>query len=213
MSVFIGANIKLARRKLKWSQAETSKLCGWSHYPSRISNYERGIREPKSVDLLKLAKALNISVDWLYRDYGVGQPLEVRQSTASFKAIRYVPLLRFSQIAEHLKGEAIQSQDMLPIINVDSSKAFAIVVEGNVMESSQGDSFAQGSIIFVDPSLPANHGDYVVAMINGTPTFKQIIFDSGQQFLKPLNHRYPILECQNDMQVVGVVRMMMKSFR
>ncbi len=209
----IGQNIRLARRRKKVSQAELSQLCGWSSYPSRISNYERGIREPKSDDLIKLAQTLNISVDWLYRDYGSSQPMEVRESIASYQSIKYIPLLRWDQISAHLRGEPVQIKDMLPISNIESSKSFALTVEGDGMESPQGDSFSSGCTIVIDPSLtPINH-DYVIAHINNAPTFKQLIIDSGKQFLKPLNLRYPLTEMQDSIKIIGVVRMMMKTFR
>ncbi|MEN2769800.1 S24 family peptidase [Escherichia coli] len=36
-------------------------------------------------------------------------------------------------------------------------------------------------------------------------TFKKYISDMGKAFLKPLNPQYPIIEMDNDCEIVGVV--------
>ncbi|MDX1588656.1 MAG: helix-turn-helix domain-containing protein [Oleiphilaceae bacterium] len=61
----IGRRIRHARRRAGLTQPELAGLCGWSGQ-SRISNYERGIREPRSSDIRHLARALNVSQAWLW---------------------------------------------------------------------------------------------------------------------------------------------------
>ncbi len=209
----IGQNIKLARLKKNINQTELSQLCGWSGFPSRISNYERGLREPKSEDLVRLAQSLNVSVDWFYRDYGSEQTMEVRESVATYKAIRYVPLLAWNEAVGYLQGKEINAQDMIPVVNVESNRSFALIVEGDSMESPQGDSFSVGGTIIVDPGLQIKDRDFVIALVNDTATFKQLIIDSGKRFLKPLNLRYPLLEIPRDTEILGVVRNFMRRFR
>lgn len=209
----IGQNIKLARRKKNLNQAELSQLCGWNGFPSRISNYERGVREPKSDDLLKLANSLNVSVDWFYRDYGNNQTLEVRESAATYKPIRYIPLLDWEQAITYLKGKKVDAKDMLPVTQMESTLSFALTVEGDSMESAQGDSFSAGCTLIIDPGMQPKNHDFVLALMNQTTTFKQLIIDSGTRFLKPLNPRYPLLEMPANAEILGVVRAFMKQFR
>ena len=81
------------------------------------------------------------------------------------------------------------------------------------MVSDAGDSFPPGSIIVVEPELAAVPGDYVIALHgDGATTFKQLVKDGGDLYLKPLNARYPIKRLDGA-KVVGVVREFSKRFR
>ncbi|MCE2029253.1 helix-turn-helix domain-containing protein [Sessilibacter corallicola] len=52
--------IKLHRKNLGLTQEELAKLVDWTQ--ARLSNYERGIREPTQDDLELLAKAMNLTM-------------------------------------------------------------------------------------------------------------------------------------------------------
>lgn len=68
MNKKLGKRIKLARLRLNLSQAELAKKCGWikSMTPqTRIANYELGNREPSLSSTVLLAKALDVSIEWL----------------------------------------------------------------------------------------------------------------------------------------------------
>ena len=71
-----------------------------------------------------------------------------------------------------------------------SSKTFALKVVWQSMQNP-GDrhSFDDGDIIHVDPEVPAENKSLVVVQINGDTeaTFKQLIIEGGQHFLKALN--------------------------
>lgn len=60
----IGEKIKKRREALGLSQQVLAELCGWD-LPSRISNYECGLREPGIGDLQQIANALKIEVSYL----------------------------------------------------------------------------------------------------------------------------------------------------
>lgn len=86
---------------------------------------------------------------------------------------------------------------------------FALRVEGDSMEPE----FREGMILIVEPELDPQPGDYVIAR-NGDneTTFKQLVRDAGEWFLKPLNNRYP-LRPLGESSVIGVVRAVEKRFR
>lgn len=72
-----GQLIKQARQKAGLNQPELADKCGWGQ--SRISNYERGQREPGIEDLRVIAKALNVSLSDLIdtstsTEYTVSEP-------------------------------------------------------------------------------------------------------------------------------------------
>jgi SOS-response transcriptional repressor LexA len=90
-------------------------------------------------------------------------------------------------------------------------QTFALRVRGDSMEPL----FNEGVIIVVEPDLDHNPGDYVIVR-NGDEaseaTFKQLVRDGGDLYLKPLNGRYPIKPLGTS-QIIGVVREMILKFR
>ena len=90
---------------------------------------------------------------------------------------------------------------------------YALRVHGDSMVSHVGDSFPEGSIVIVEPEMQAVSGDYVIALRdNNEATFKQLVIDGGDFYLKPLNARYPIKPLGTAV-VIGVVREFTKRFR
>jgi len=55
--------LRIVREALNVSQHELARLCGLSI--NQISRYELGLREPTSTSLIKIARALNVSMDYL----------------------------------------------------------------------------------------------------------------------------------------------------
>lgn len=55
--------LRTLRKQMRISQHELSQLCGLSL--NQISRYELGIREPTAASLVKMARALNVSMDYL----------------------------------------------------------------------------------------------------------------------------------------------------
>ncbi len=86
---------------------------------------------------------------------------------------------------------------------------FALRVQNDSMEPD----FPAGTILIVEPELDAHAGDYVIAK-NGDEeaTFKQLVRDGGDWYLKPLNPRYPLKPFAG-CHVVGVVRAAERRFR
>lgn len=86
---------------------------------------------------------------------------------------------------------------------------YALRVKGDSMTNPAGvPSFPHGIIIIVEPDMEAVPGSYVVVRQNGDAecTFKQLIKDAGQLYLKPLNPAYPLMRLADDAVICGVVR-------
>ena len=82
---------------------------------------------------------------------------------------------------------------------------YALRVQGDSMEPK----FPDGAIIIVEPEAEARLGSFVIARQNGSDaTFKQLVIDGGQSYLKPLNDRYPIMPMRDDAVICGVVKQM-----
>ena len=83
------------------------------------------------------------------------------------------------------------------------------IKQNNIPFEVCGDSmepvFREGDIIFVDPGLDANSGDYVIAKNGDEATFKQFVVDGPKMLLKPLNNRHPTKEIAGETRIWGVV--------
>lgn len=85
--------------------------------------------------------------------------------------------------------------------------AFWLRVSGNSMTSTSGTSFPEGTIILVAPDIEPRSGQFVVARMidSNEATFKQLIRDAGELYLKPLNSAYPTKAVDDTWEVVGTV--------
>ena len=99
---------------------------------------------------------------------------------------------------------------VIPVSKHMSPRSFALRVRGD----SMADLFPEGCTIVVDPEFQPNNGSYVIARLGDTmeATFKQLVQDAGRAYLKPLNPRYPIIECEEGCEICGVVRHMLWDF-
>ncbi|MDC9594982.1 LexA family protein [Xenorhabdus sp. IM139775] len=88
-----------------------------------------------------------------------------------------------------------------------SQRAFWLEVQGDSMVSPNGLSLPQGMIILVDPDVKPVPNKLVVAKLDGEKelTFKQLITEGYDAFLKPLNSQYNMIPLSNHVHIVGVV--------
>ncbi|MDS1324573.1 S24 family peptidase, partial [Klebsiella pneumoniae] len=88
-----------------------------------------------------------------------------------------------------------------------SEDSFWLDVRGDSMTSPAGLSIPEGMAILVDPQVEAINGKLVVAKLDGDneATFKKLVIDAGQRFLKPLNPQYPIIPINGNCRIIGVV--------
>ena len=85
--------------------------------------------------------------------------------------------------------------------------AFWLPVTGDAMTAPSGLSVSAGMMILVDPAIAAEPGKLVVAQWAESPqaTFRQLLEESGQLYLVPLNPTYPKRPFTGDCRILGVV--------
>ncbi|MDN3394604.1 MULTISPECIES: XRE family transcriptional regulator [unclassified Pseudoalteromonas] len=118
-----------------------------------------------------------------------------------------VPLVSWVQAGAWSEINEVRECDatryMCPVNSSD--KTFALKVQGVSMEPK----FYEGDLIFVDPEAECIHGSYVVARLddNNEATFKQLIIESGQKFLKAANPNWPeqLIPINGNCTLVGKV--------
>ncbi|MFK8330506.1 LexA family protein [Pseudomonas sp. BJa5] len=92
--------------------------------------------------------------------------------------------------------------------------AFWLRVEGDAMTAPLGVSVPEGMLILVDSGVAAAPGKLVIVRASGSmaTTFRQLIEEGGQRYLKPLNPTYPKTLCTEQCEVVGVVVQALMKF-
>jgi len=215
----IGQKIKYYRKLKRWSQTELAEQCGWE-YQSRLSGYERGIREPSLDDIETLAKALGVrSADLTDKEAPLlpangGVVMSFPKSGLAGPdfddeaILRWIPQISWTT-AGHW-GEVSDSyqpgdgERMIPITARVSKRAFALRVKGESMEPT----IPNGSTIIVDPAREAQSGNQIVVRQNHDEeaTVKTLVRDGGKTYLKADNPRWPpMIEMRDDAVICGVV--------
>lgn len=162
------------------------------------------------------------SSDWAYDDKINLDPLllleETKRDTAEHQEISNVgpgdPILQVQKIpiiswVQAGEWEAVEdpfqpgfAEEWITTTETTAKHAFALTVHGDSMEPE----FYEGDILTVDPEKEPVSGSFVIAKNGENATFKQLVLDGSNVYLKPLNNRYPIKDMTGvDFRIVGVV--------
>lgn len=218
----IGQRIKQERKARKLTQVELAKASKVQQ--STIADLERG-RTSGTPSTPQIAQALGVNAYWLATGKGQKEPgygasssnggIQDAGNISQKLAIGgRVPLI--SLVAAGNWGEAVnnlepgQADEWIATTVTVKKHTYALRVQGDSMVSASGKySFPDGAIIIVEPEEEARHGSFVIVRQNGSEaTFKQLVHDGGQMYLKPLNDRYPIMPMRPDAVICGVVKQM-----
>lgn len=223
----LGKRIAHHRKAAGLSQAALASACGWKSQ-SRVGNYESGTREPTLADLEKIAAAVGVSVAQI--TYGeppqrVAEPAVLGQADGGSKTAEsgnVTPaqqpdrLYRYpviSQVAAGAWQEAIEAYepwayDTFELADYQAKgSAFWLKVSGDSMTSPVPPSIPEGHLILVDTGVEPRPGDMVVAKLVDADeaTFKLLVADAGQLYLKPLNPAYRMIPIDERCHLIGVV--------
>lgn len=194
------------------SQAALAKLCGWSSQ-SRVGNYESGTREPTLGDIELMAKALGVPYGVLLigEDFEASRPLvsetsnvgDTHQPTRMYRypVVSSVTAGAWAEAVEEGFSDRYETSDYKA-----KGPAFWLEVVGDSMTAPSGTSVPEGMLILVDTGVEPRPGKLVVAKLpsSNDATFKKLIDDAGQLYLKPLNPEYSMIKCTDDCKIIGV---------
>ncbi|WP_261536065.1 LexA family transcriptional regulator [Chromohalobacter moromii] len=86
--------------------------------------------------------------------------------------------------------------------------AFWLEIKGDSMTAPPGatPTIPEGTLVLIDPGVEAAPGKLVVAQVDDSneATFKKLVEDGGQRFLKALNPAYPVIAINGNCRIVGV---------
>ncbi|MGJ7580164.1 LexA family protein [Variovorax sp. RHLX14] len=199
--------IREGRRKLGLSEKQFADAVGVSR--GAVQQWEKaGGTAPRRGNQHRVADLLGISIAELV--------LGNSNTSPGFTVRAEVPLVSATEAGNYTTIDNFKPDNGLEKVSVSvpiKRHTYALRVHGDSMVSDVADSFPDGSIVIVEPDMRAEPGDYVIAMnaLNET-TFKQLVKDGGDFYLRPLNSRYPIKPLGGS-RVIGVVREFTKRFR
>ncbi|MFD2437236.1 LexA family protein [Modicisalibacter luteus] len=184
-------------------------------------------KSPRHTNLDKLAKALGTSSSFLsYGSSGENEPMQTKadynvSSVAHLQSRQqYVyPIINWVQAGQWTEAvnpyEPGCEQEVVATDYQAKGYAFWLEVRGDSMTSPAGLSVPEGMMILVDPEEEALNGSLVVAQLEGSDeaTFKRLVIDGGQKFLKPLNPGYPLIPINGNCRLIGVAVEMKMSLR
>ncbi|WP_350603835.1 XRE family transcriptional regulator [Pseudoalteromonas sp. SMN1298-MNA-CIBAN-0114] len=203
----IGKRIKKRRKELGLTQVQLAEKAGIIQ--QSLQKIENGTtKTPRNVQAL--ASALDCPPEFLL--FGIGEAQDGEKSINSNVSLgptlkAAVPLISWVQAGAWSEISEIKEYDadryLCPV--KCSDQTFALKVHGVSMEPK----FYEGDLIFVDPEAECIHGSYVVARLddNNEATFKQLIIEGGQKFLKAANPNWPeqLIAINGNCTLVGKV--------
>jgi len=212
----IGDRITQRMAELNLSEGELGRRSGVPQ-PTIHRIATNAVASPRQENVEKIAKALKVSSDWLWKG---GSQKEINPTAPDTNiepgpAIKgYVPLISWVQAGAWCEISDVRTLDdaeiWLPCAASHSPQSYALRVRGlSMFNQHERRSFRDGDIIFVDPAKDAENGSLVIAklMDSQEATFKQLVMEGSRRFLKPLNPAWPdpIIELDCDATICGVV--------
>ena len=196
----LGKQIRKYREHREWTLEQLSSASG---VPVGTIGALENRDSSRSMYASKIASAFGVSVETLIESdpHDQAYAREFSNVSPGPKVRGTVPLL--NKVNAGMYKEVIDhGADVEYIATVAPVKryTFALRVEGDSMEPT----FTNGMIVIIEPDMDPMPNDYVVA-VNGDneATFKQLVKDGPDWFLKPLNPRYPIRPL-GSARVIGV---------
>lgn len=85
-------------------------------------------------------------------------------------------------------------------------EGFWLKIKGDSMTSPSGMSIPEGMMVLFDTGREAHHGSLVLAKLTDAneATFKKLVVDGGDRYLKPLNPAYPLIPINGNCRIIGV---------
>ncbi|MFK3763209.1 LexA family protein [Serratia ureilytica] len=169
-----------------------------------VSQWVNGGNKPSADFLPKLAKALNVTEEWLISGGAIFARGKNQDSLD--QSVRKIPLLLLEQAGDWRSlMNAQKTEKWISIPNDVSSSSFAVVMNNDSMVSAGSVSIPEDAIVVVDPEVEVIPGKIVLAQVGATAcTIKKLMVDGENLYLIPLNSNYKPILIASLSQVIGV---------
>ncbi len=199
----IGERVKSKREALNLTQVELAARIGTSQ--QSIEQLEGGkTKRPRY--LPELSVALDVTVDWLV--HGTLEP-DI-SNLMPYRPSNKYPVI--SKVQAGCWAEAVEAYSIKDIdvwLESDASihgEGFWLEVEGDSMTAPIGLSIPEGTFVLFDTGRDPANGNLVIAKLSDSneATFKKLIIDGGQKYLKGLNPQWPLVPINGTCKIIGV---------
>lgn len=122
---------------------------------------------------------------------------------------RFFELPLFDSPVQAGEAVTIPGQEAGESMTIDSylidtpSKTVLLRVKGDSMQDA---GMLDGDIAVVERSQSAIAGEFIVAMVDGAFTLKELGYEGEQPILIPHNNSYPRIRPERDLEIFGIVR-------
>ncbi len=89
------------------------------------------------------------------------------------------------------------------------SRTLLVEVKG---DSMTGAGILPGDLAVVEREASVRSGDLVVARVDGEFTLKRLVIDGAQPILRAENPDYPDIKAQGELQIIGLVRGIVRKY-
>ena len=165
-------------------------------------------------------KTFDKPMGWLDQDhFDIQETSGIYSANPLRRSSFQLPCISWSEAEQWLRNPEEFTTKTFPnslITNLPvSPQAFAVKVEGDMMEAPSGNSFPHGCTIVADTDQSARNGAYVLAKITNENSlmFRQLVVDGSKRYLKPLNPRYPVIELTPQGTICAIIKLMLMEFK
>lgn len=164
-----------------------------------ISQYKKGLYEPKQRRLQAIAEVLNVSIPWLM---GGDVPMETANANiTTLKKVKYIPILGDIACGEPILAEEnIVGRILLPE-NIHAD--YALECKGDSMINAKIDS---GDIVYIRQQSTVDNGEIAAVLIDNEATLKKVFLSDNSIKLVPANDDYePFIYFKDEMNNVRIL--------
>ena len=206
--IYLASNIKHLRLLNGSTQEQIGNICGKQN--TAVANWEKGIREPDAIDLLKLSNFFNIPINILMEK-------DLRFDNAEMIDFDS-NILKIPVYGTIKAGIPIESQnDIIDYVDIPKDwtnggkKFYGLKISGDSMFPK----YSENDIVIFEQNddIEAYKNKDVAVMINGTEsTFKKILVNEQGIVLQPYNTAYDIMMYSKEqveqlpIKVIGIAR-------
>lgn len=193
----IALRLKFLREGKGWTQTQLAVAADVSQ--GTVGNIESGARAGRG-SLIKLAKALDASLDWLID--GIGEPHQktIREPSSIQGAVTEIPLLNkdiAGMYQQYLDGTTPPPETHYHPSN--GKGLFAFSVDDDLMEPR----VPKGCRAIISTRIKPRHGMCVLVSDGQTSYIRKLTIDGGSQYLEATNTKMPARPLTGT--IIGVV--------
>lgn len=183
-----------------------------------VGHYLNG-RNALNVDIASgFARLLQVSIS----DFSKSMAAKVAEQAESLSAetnVRFIseykPGRRYPVLSSVQAGSWKEACEPYTLKDIDlwlesdahiQGEAFWLKVEGDSMTAPTGISIPDGTFVLFDTGREPINGSLVIAKLSDSneATFKKLIIDGGQKYLKGLNPAWPLIPVNGNCKTIGV---------